>query len=103
MAKLEKVENGAVIHDDGSGAITLSDGKTMAFRAPTIGDFQDIRNTLRNAGVDLDDELELAIRLAARCCIKYGTQPDINMAQLRALPLKELGAISEGLAPFMAS
>jgi hypothetical protein len=56
---------------------------------------------MRQENIPLDDEVELALRLAARCCIRYGEQSDINLVQLEELSIGDFALISEAMAPFL--
>lgn len=87
--------------DDGAGQVTLSNGKVIGFRGPTVGDIRGIRRTMRQENIPLDDEVELALRLAARCCIRYGEQSDINLVQLEELSIGDFALISDAMAPFL--
>jgi hypothetical protein len=106
MTKLQRLEenNHSTIvehNEDGDCAIALSDGTPIAFRAPTIGDIRAIRNQLRTSGIPPDDEVELAVRLAARTCIKFGSQSDANLSQLDALSVQDFQLVSKAMAPFL--
>lgn len=101
--KLERLTTDPIHDEDGSGQVTLSNGRVIGFRGPTVGDIRAIRRTMRQENIPLDDEVELALRLAARCCIRYGEQADINLVQLEELSINDFAKVSEAMAPFLGA
>lgn len=71
--------------------VKLSNGTIAKFREVILEDIIAIEKA------NVVDEIEAAIRISARCCVKFGDKPGATPIQIERLPVRDLNKIGNAL------
>lgn len=71
--------------------VKLSNGTITKFREVILEDIIAVEKA------NVVDEIEAAIRISARCCVKFGDKPGVTPIQIERLPARDLNKIGNTL------